>query len=382
MRSRLVRGTWAVTALGLGLGLVQAKLQPERALFAYAAAFDATVTTALGALLVVAIMHTARARWFVVFRRVALAGASTLPLFLLLFLPVAFGASRLYSWARPDGLDAVERRWAAHAHAWLNVPFFVTRAYVYLAIWSALALVLLRASRDGDRSASDSPVRRARLASAAALPILAATLTAAAFDWIQSEDARWASDMIGLYVFAGAFAGSVGAIVIGAWLAWRAKLLPPEVGAPHFHALGRVALVSVVFWAYIAFCQFLLVWTADLDRESTFYAKRVATGWLEVSVALGVLHFGVPFLLLLSRSLKREPGRLAAVGGCILVAHALDTYWLGVAPLGAGTSWLDAAFFLGLGGLVACVAATIFSGAPPVPLRDPALAEALRYESP
>jgi hypothetical protein len=383
VKTRAVLVPFLVGALGLGLGLFQLAVDPERALFAYAAGFDVALTIALGALLFVMIAHTARARWFVVLERLASAVATTLPLFPVLFLPIALGVRRLYPWAGSLGeLDPEGLAWAAHAHAWLNVPFFLGRSYFYLLTWSALAILLRGGSIRNDARPSEARVRLQRLTSAAGLPVMAFTLTFASFDWVMSMSTRWASDLLGLYVFAGSFAGAMGVTAFSAWLAVRARILPPEVRADHFHALGRVLLVSVIFWAYIAFCQFLLVWIADLPRESRFYIDRSDGAWAWASAALFFLHFAVPFLLLLSRPLKRSPASLAFVGAWVVCAHALDVYWLVLPPLHAGVAWLDLAFLVGVTGVCASFGAWRFFAALPVPIHDPALAASLRYQSP
>jgi hypothetical protein len=187
--------------------------------------------------------------------------------------------------------------------------------------------------------------------------------------------------MMGVYLFAGAFSGAMGATAIAAWLAWRANMLPPGVGPPHFHALGRVLFVSVIFWAYIAFCQFLLVWIADMERESIFYVERARLGWGGVAALLATVHFVVPFFLLLSRSLKRTPALVAAVGGCVVCGHALDAAWLVIPATRASVSPLDVGFTIGLGGLGAALAVSRFFATAVVPIHDPSLAESLRYES-
>jgi hypothetical protein len=150
----------------------------------------------------------------------------------------------------------------------------------------------------------------------------------------------------------------------------------------HFHALGRVLLVGVIFWGYIAFCQFMLVWIADLPREVIFYADRVRGGWAAASVALFCARFLVPFLLLLSRSLKRRPGALACVGGWLVCAHALDMYWICVPPLGDGLRVLDVGWPVFVLAVCAAFGAWRFSAARAIPIHDPALGESLRYESP
>jgi hypothetical protein len=383
MSGRAIFPPLAIGTLGIAAGLVQAGADPKRALYAYATGFAVALTVALGALLFVMIAHTARARWFVVLRRLAGAMAATLPLFLVLFLPIALGVRRLYPWAGPAAdLDAAQRAWAAHARPWLNVPFFLVRSYVYLTLWTLVSVLLRRASLEGDVRPSVTLVQRERRISAAGLPVMALTLTFAAFDWIMSLNSRWSSDMMGLYLFAGAFAGAIGSLAVVAFAAFRSKRLPVEVGPAHFHALGRVLLVSVIFWAYIGFCQFLLVWIADMARESSFYVDRSRGGWGWVAAVLVVSHFVLPFLLLLSRDRKRDPSRLALVGAWLVCAHALDVYWLVLPTLHAGLGWLDPAFIVGIFGMAAAFGVWRFLAAPAVPIHDPALAESLRYESP
>lgn len=356
----------------------------SHAVFAYTASFVFAVTVAAGALLFVMIAHTARARWFVLFRRCAEAIAAPMPLFLVLFLPIALGVRTLYPWARPiePGSDPELARMLAHQQVWMNPPLFIARAYVCLGAWTLLALALRRDSIASDEGGGEAHARRERLLSAVGLPVMAVTLTVAAFDWVMPLSPSWASDMLGVYLFAGSLAGAVAAIAVAAWLARRAGVLPDAVKADHFHALGRVMLVGVIFWGYIAFAQFLLVWIADIPREALFFGARVRRGWAAVSAILLFAHFVVPFLLLLSRSLKRRPAPLAAVGAWLLGAHALDVYWLCVPPAGDGPRGLDGAWMIGLAAACAAFGAWRFAAVRPVPVHDPELGEALRYESP
>jgi hypothetical protein len=364
--------TWplVIAAIAIVIGAIDAIQNPARALFAYAIGFNAIVFVAVAALLFVMIAHTARARWFVVLRPITSSIASTLPVFAILIIPILIGTHSIFPWARAD-LDAEDRAWVTHAGLWFDPLFFAIRSIAYIAIWSVIAHILAR----------ESNVVRERWVSAAMLPVVALTSTFAAFDWIMSLNARWVSDMIGVYVFAGGFSGAIGATAVLAWLAHRSGILPREVGAAHFHALGRVLLVTVIFWAYIAFCQLLLVWIANEPREASFYADRVRAGWSTTSAVLGVTHFAVPFLALLSRNLKEKPGRLALVGAWLFAAHILDTTWL-IIPA-SGHSWrvVDLAFPIAFTSLAFAYGAwrlTRFA----LPTNDPSLRESLAYESP
>ena len=67
-----------------------------------------------------------------------------------------------------------------------------------------------------------------------------------------------------------------------------------------------------MLWAYLSFSQFLIIWSANLPEEIPHYLDRWAER-LPVRDAsfIVVLHFIVPYALLLSRDLKRDIGAAA-----------------------------------------------------------------------
>ena len=191
----------------------------------------------------------------------------------------------------------------------------------------------------------------------------------------------WVSTTHGLYVFAAGFSGAVGVACVASWRLRRADRLPAAVGRSHFVALGRVLLVSVILWSYLAFATLLLVWITDLPAENRFYAERVAGGWAVVSGALLFGHFVIPFLALLSRRLKRRPAALAAVVGALDrgVLHALGRLLarrpvgpIGIASARARSTPARSSFAI-VFGLACCAAgAWRYFAAAPYPVRDPA----------
>jgi hypothetical protein len=125
----------------------------------------------------------------------------------------------------------------------------------------------------------------------------------------------------------------------------------------HFHDTGNLMLAFVMLWAYFSFSQYLIIWAGDLPHEIGWYQHRLQTGWRTVGVLLVMVHFVVPFLVLLSRRVKRERALLEKVAMGILVVRLIDLFWL-IAPEfhehGLSISWLDillplslSAFWLG-----------------------------------
>jgi hypothetical protein len=356
-------------------------LDPKRALFSYLASWIFAASVCVGALLWVQIAHTLGAGWMVVLRRRAEDIVGALPVLCILFVPILLGLSAVYPWARPEGdWDDKLREAVASKHGWLSTPFFAVRAILYLGTWTLVAELLRRYSRGQDRSPSAALVVGSRTLAVGSLPIVAFSLTFAAFDWLMSLDPSWSSTVFGIYLFAGGFCGAVGLLCFVAF-----GELPSRIeGATreHSHALGRVLLTFVIFWAYIAFCQFLLVWIADLPNEVGWVKLRTTNSWGVFAVVLGFLHFVLPFFILLSRELKRRPRILAWVGAWLLAAHYVDMYWVVLPNLQAEfrPHWLDVAALLTVCGASTLVVLFRSRSEPEMPLQDPRLAVGLGYE--
>lgn len=374
----------AVGALGLGLTAAGAATDPRQALASYLVAFVYWLGIALGALILLGALHAAKARWPVVLRRFLETIPQVIPLFVVLFVPIALGLRHLFVWVDPAGLTGELAHAVAHKRPYLNVPFFLARAGVYFVVWILVAHLLRAWSVRQDQAGGHDLTLRQRRLGAGALPFLALTLSFASFDWMMSLDPRFYSTIFGVYWFAGSFLGCFAVLVIAA-AATRAD--PAQFGhhlnADHVHALGKFMLAFTAFWAYIGFSQFMLIWIANVPEEVPWYLVRASSPWGKVGLFLAVFHFAVPFLVLLSRDLKRDPRKLAAVAGWLLLVHWLDLHWVimpRVHEAGPSFSWLDATAFLGVGGATLAFLVLRMRGAATVPVRDPYLEESLRYQ--
>jgi len=368
--------------LGLAIGVF---VDARRFYFSYLTAWLYFVSIAMGAVLLVMTGHAARARWFGALRRVAEIPAATLPLFLVLVIPIFFGLDELYPWVHPspelgeEALHVIE-----HRRGWLNVPFFVVRTLLWIGLFSIAAVLLVRGSLALDRSFDPARRRRLYRLSCGGLVILGFVLTWAAFDWIMSLDPTWYSTILGVYFFAGGFSGALALLAIHA-VVLRAGGALPEEGATERHtAVGRLLFAFVIFWAYQGFAQLLIVWIANLPAEVGFYQRRSGGAWGWVSFALAIAHFVLPFLVLLSRRLKRSPRGLAAVAAWLLFAHYVDIYWLVMPNLTPGrvaVHWLDLAALLAIFGALGLFGLFLFRNRSLVADTDPYFHQSLRYVS-
>ena len=370
----------AAAALVFVLALIVA---PERALFSYLAAYAYGLSIALGALFMVLIAHATNARWFVVIRRLAESVAATLPLFALLLLPVLLGMARLYPWVPPVvGFTEPELEAIGRKAAYLNVPFFLIRAIVYFAVWTALAWALRQWSLRQDRDPDAAPAARAVRLSGPGLVAAGVTMTFAAVDWLMSLDPTWLSTIFGVYWFSGGMYGGLAALTLLTWGAQRADLIGDEVAEGHYYALGRLLLVFTIFWAYIAFSQGFLIYIADLPREVGWYLDRLRGGWGVVLIILAIGHFLLPFAALLSYRLKQQGPSLAVVAAWMLLMHYIDMFWLVVPALARRDlqlHWVDPAALLLVTAPAVAFGAWRLAGHSVVAWRDPRIATSIDY---
>jgi hypothetical protein len=280
--------------------------------------------------------------WGVVLRRPIGAAARVLPVLTLLFVPILIGMSHLYIWTHADAVAADEV--LQHKHPYLNTPFFVLRAALYFLVWNGISFFLNRWSLEQDRTGDPWIPRRMQRLSAAGLVLYGLTITFASFDWLMSIEPDWYSTIYGVIIIGGQGLSGIAFLILAiAWLSRRPPLNDIIV-ADHFHDAGNLTLAFVMLWAYFAFSQYLIIWAGNLPKEIAWYQHRLQTGWRAIGILLVVFHFAVPFLVLLSRRLKRQASTLARIAGAILVARVVDLFWL-VAPEfhrdGISISWLD-----------------------------------------
>lgn len=326
----------------------------------------------LGSLGIVSLNHVSGGRWGVVIRRIGEAAMRTLPLVLLLFLPLLFGLGTLYEWARPEAVahDAVLQR----KHVYLNVPFFMVRGAIYFAIWWIVVRYLVRWSHKQD--AGGGVGRRLRYLGNGGLLLYSLTMTFASVDWAMSLDPHWYSTIYGMLWIGGQVLGAfVFAIAVVTLLVDR-EPFATAITTREFHDLGQLFLAFVMLYAYFAFSQYLIIWSGNIPEETPWYLSRLTGGWQYVGVGVLICEFAIPFILLLSRPLKKDPYRLAKVALFVLAARLLDVFWMikpSFSPGQLSVHWMDIAALVGIGGIWLSYFLRRLREYPLLPLRDPAL---------
>jgi hypothetical protein len=339
--------------------------------------FVFVLTIGLGCLFIVALEHVVGTKWSVPLRRVPerLSGLAVLmmpaALLALLSLPV------LYPWTKPESMKVPV---IAGKAVWLNVPFFVTRVAVCVALWLLAYWIFVNGSVRQDRERDPRFNVRARRFAPLFMVIFGITITVVAFDWISSLEPAWYSDVFGVYIFAGTFLAGLAATTLAVlYLMARGRL--PGVTPDHVYNLSGFLFAFVVFWAYIGFAQYLLMWYANMPEEVFWYTARLQGAWGILVLILAVLHFFVPFLVLIPRDAKSEPKRLLWVASLMLFAHWLDLYWMIYPVLGKGAlfSWPELSFgIFFIASSLLWIRHSMTRGAD-MPIGDPFLREGLEF---
>jgi hypothetical protein len=336
------------------------------------------VGVSLGSMAWLMLQYLTGGAWGVVIRRPAEAGARTMPLIALMFLPVLIGINNLYPWVHPVAGDEVIR----HKQIYLNVPFFIARAVLYLAGWNVIGYLLNLWSKREDSEGGTRPHDRLAVISAPGILFWAFSITFMSIDWVMSADPHWFSTIFGMLFMAGQGLSSLAFLITLLVLLSYRRPMSDVLTARHLHDLGKLLLALVMVWAYFSFSQFLIIWSGNLPDDITWYLERLRGGWQYIGLILVLCHFALPFALLLSRDLKRNFKLLASICVFILVIRMIDVFWL-VAPDFRkghfGVSWLDFAAPLGVVGLWLAYFLTQLEKRPLMPINEPHLMEALEH---
>jgi hypothetical protein len=264
----------------------------------------------------------------------------TLPLVFVYWLVVAFSMKRLYLWAQVDDVAGALKSGfinAAQAHAiefkrpMLNPTAFVVTSVVCFAIWGFYTwrLNALGLERDAD-VAGNTPywIKKLENISGPGIVVYSLTMTAAVIYWVMSLDPTWYSSVYGLLFLVGqgymvlAF-GIIVAISLSKGEPFKTILRQTEQ-----HDLGKFTFAFVMLNIYLAFGQFLIIWSGNLPEEIPWYLDRIRGHWGIIITLDFLFHWLIPFTMLLSRDIKRNKKRLVRVCQWMVFARAFDLFWL------------------------------------------------------
>lgn len=348
----------------------------------YLYAFVFWLMVPMGCMAILMLHHLTGGWWGYPIRRLLEAGSRTFALMAVLFVPLFFGLSTLYPWANPMvvSTDPIlqRKKW------YMTTGMFTARTVIYFAVWLLIAVLLNRWSREQDRTGNPQLTKRMGSFSGPGLILWGLALTWAVVDWVMSIESHWFSTIYGMLFMV------IAALTAMCFVLFVLRMLSDEeplkdcVPPKDYNDLGNLMLTFVMLWAYLSFSQFLIIWAGNLKDEVPWYITRAFGGWAAIAAVLMVLHFGVPFLLLLQRPLKRRLRSLSVIAAGVFFLSMVDVYWL-VMPAfeserkGPYFHPLDFVALLAIGGLWVAAFLWQLRRWPLLPQHDPRFEGALEH---
>jgi hypothetical protein len=369
---------WVLLIVGVIVSIAAYVVDAKRGAFNNVILLMFLASLAGGGLFLVALEYISGAVWSVPMRRVNEFMAGLVVVLPLAALPLFFNLHHLFHWVHADAVASDPLLQAKEPY--LNVRFFVIRFVVTMVVWMVFYWLFTANSKKQDTT-KDQKLTRANVKIAAAfMPLFAVSLSFMAIDWMMSIEAHWYSTILGIYYFSGTALAAVAATTYIA-IKFMENGLLPNLKRDHLYSLGTLMFVFVNFWAYIAFSQFMLTWYANLPEETFWFMKRWKEGWQFVSVALIIVHFAVPYFVLLAQDAKMDSKRLKFIAIWILFAHLFDLYWL-VMPSFKETvtfGWVEVGFpLIAIGAVIVLLSYKVRKNNL-VPIGDPKLERALNF---
>lgn len=345
----------------------------------YLQAFIYWLGISCGSLIFLMIHHLVGGGWGFVSRRILEASTKTLPLMAVLLIPILLGQHNLYEWARPEAVAASAL--IQHKSALLNTRVFTIVSVVCFLVWIGLARTLCRWSVAQDENGDPMLNHSMRVLSGIGIVLYALTVTAASFMWTMSLEPEWFSSMWGPLFFVGQGLTTLSFTIVVLAKLSKHKPLEDVTKPVHFHDLGNLTFAFVILWTYMTFAQFLIIWSANLPEETTWYLDRSTTGWQFTAVFLALFHFVLPFFLLLSRFAKLKAEWLTKTVVFILLVRLVDLIWVVKPsfPENLALQPFDILLPIGMGGIWIWMFTRNLVQQPLVPLHDPRFEESLPF---
>lgn len=371
---------YAMIALGAGGTIFSILQNPSRGWAGYLSAFFFVTCLAVEGLFFAAINNMSKAGWSVSIRRASEAMTAFIPYILIFGLLIGFGAKHLFLWMDPQFVAS--QPLVAAKTPYLNLPFMLVRIVIFaLAMWGFQCLIVGNSVKQDEDGQESRTVRNVGLSVAFVL-VFALTFSFFSVDLLMSLLPTWYSTIFGVYTFAGLFQSGLAFLILMLLYLKNMGWVEGYISIEHVHDVAKYLKGFTVFWAYIAFSQFMLIWYANIPEETEFFLIRAQNGWTMVSVLLIFGKFIVPFLALLPRAAKRTESHLVVVCLWVLFWQYVDIFWM-VGPNFNDNQMIfgvhELAPLVGFVGLFLFFMGRFLKKHNLVAIRDPRLQEALHH---
>ncbi|PIS09744.1 MAG: molybdopterin oxidoreductase [Bdellovibrio sp. CG10_big_fil_rev_8_21_14_0_10_47_8] len=323
---RLKTASYAFIAIGVIGFLVGLLKNQDRLWTSYLVAFYYVTCLGVGGLFFTAIQNVAKAGWSTSIRRISEGMTSFLPVVLVGSVVLLAGLKKLYPWANAEvvaGNPMIEAK-----VAYLNVGFLVVRLLIFALGMLFFGKKIVGNSLKQDSTGDENLTHKNVGWSIGWILFFSLSFSLFSVDLLMSLLPTWYSTIFGIYCFSGLFQSSLAFMILIMLYMKRQGVVQGYYTIDHVHDVAKYLKAFTVFWAYIAFSQFMLIWYANIPEETEFYLLRADGGWMAISMSLLFFKFIIPFLALLPRGAKRNESHLTVMCVLILVMQYVDIYWL------------------------------------------------------
>ncbi len=342
LSSKLLKIGVLLLALGFIIALLGYVIDHERAAFNGIILLMFVMSVGLGSLFLIGLEYLVGADWSVPFRRIMEILAIVVFAIPVFSLPLFANLHTLFHWTHIE--DVMKDPILRNKMPYLNEMFFSIRSTAAFVLMFIFWWLLAGRSFGQDSTPTKNFRKITVRISALFMPIFAIVLTFMAVDWLMSLEPHWFSTIFGVYYFAGTFSVALAVVTLFAIYLNENGYLGEGIEGDHYYNFGALLFAFTNFWAYIAFSQFLLIWYANLPEETFWYLHRWEGSWAVISVGIIIIHFIVPYAVLLPQPAKSDPKRLKFIAWWLVFAHFYDLYWLVIPTYshsGAVFGWME-----------------------------------------
>lgn len=332
-----------------------------------------------GSLFLVGLEHLVGAKWSTPLRRIIeIFSFMIFPALIIGLIIYGFGMNTLYdAWVNNPTGDAMIKGKSGY----LNKTWFLIRFAIVFIFWIAFYIFFINNSKKQDNTRDQKYTRLNNKFAPVFIIGFAFTISLLAIDWIMTLSPKWFSTMFGVAYFGGTVTAALAANLYATVKMKENGYLHPQMKNDTFYSLSGLMFGFNCFWAYVSFCQFMLIWYSNIPEETFWFLLRWDGTWYWYTLSMIVFHFVIPFAVLVSRSSKTNLSRLKTMSIWMLVAHYVDLYWQ-VVPTFSNSPFvgmIEIGFLIVSLGLLVIVFAIRAKNVNHVPIGDPKLEQGLSF---
>jgi hypothetical protein len=348
---------WGLIAgfIFLAIAVLDGIRVPEQFFRSYLLAFVFWIGLPLGSAAFLMMHYLTGGRWGLPLKRPLETAPALLPAFAVLVIPLFFGLHQIFPWAQHS---AAQDPHFQEKSFYLNIPFFIGRQILYFVVWGWLAFRLQRLSQQVSANNDRAILARVENLSAGGLILYVLTTTFFSIDWVMSLESQWFSTVFGLIFIASQAQIGLCFAILAAWKKGDSRTYLLDHPADTFNDIGNLQLTWVMLWAYLAFSQFLIIWSGNLSSEVSWYLSRLSAAWGVIALLLIISYFAAPFVILLMRDFKRQLRSLAIISAWLIIANFVYVFWIVVPSFLPQPRFYLLDFLLVAG--IGCITVTLF----------------------